>query len=202
MNFGLLASYLLGMTKNKFGFDGKLNIGAFAVGFPIIGSILQLLILPFVYDSPDALGNNSNGTLWHVYSSIWTHNNFEFFKKNKEENFKKVGLRFNFMDKKTQSLLGFVIWFQRNKINNGIRKHHFSNLYVILYSTNQYELAVYWWWSNNSVVSGKISKSFTQIKLTVALRAKGRLNSRASEVKANHLSINAINAIKWTLRNL
>ena len=70
LNFGLLASYLLGMTKNQFGFGGKLKIGSFAVGFPIIGSILQLLILPFVYDSPDSLGNNSNGTLLHIYSSV------------------------------------------------------------------------------------------------------------------------------------
>ena len=62
LNFGLLASYLLGMTKNKFVFGGKLKIGAFAVGFPIIGSILQLVILQFVYDSPDSLGNNSNRT--------------------------------------------------------------------------------------------------------------------------------------------
>ena len=60
LNFGLLSSYLLGMMKNNFDFGGKLKIGAFAVGFPIIGSILQLLILPFVYDSPDSLGKHSN----------------------------------------------------------------------------------------------------------------------------------------------
>ena len=125
LNFGLLASYLLGMTKNKFGFGGKLEIGAFAVGFPIIGSILQLLILPFVYDSPDSLGNNSHITLLHVYSSILNHNYFEFFQKNKEVNLKKDWLHFNFMDKQTQFLLDFEIWFQRNKSNNDIRRRRF-----------------------------------------------------------------------------
>lgn len=125
------------MTKNKFGFGGKLKIGAFAVGFPIIGSILQLVILPFVYDSPDSLGNTSKRTLLHVYSSISNHNYFEFFQKNREVNLPKDGLHFNFMDKKTQFLLGFEIWFQRSNSNNDIRKHHFLNLYVTPYSTNQ-----------------------------------------------------------------
>ena len=35
---------------------GSLDHGAFVVGFPIIGSFLQCLLLPLVYDSPVSLG--------------------------------------------------------------------------------------------------------------------------------------------------
>ena len=59
LNFGLLASYLLGMTHKNFEFEDSFKPSAFVVGFPIIGSILQLLILPFLYDSPDSLGKDS-----------------------------------------------------------------------------------------------------------------------------------------------
>ena len=58
LNFGLLAAYLLGMTQHQFDF-GTLKSSAFVVGFPLLGSISQLIILPFVYDSPDSLGNES-----------------------------------------------------------------------------------------------------------------------------------------------
>ena len=58
LNFGLLASYLFGMTHKDFAF-ASLESSAFVVVFPIIGSFLQLLILSFVYDSPDSLGTIS-----------------------------------------------------------------------------------------------------------------------------------------------
>ena len=59
LNFGLLGAYVLGMTQKSFDL-GPLKSSAFVVAFPILGSILQLIILPFVYDSPDSLGIYSN----------------------------------------------------------------------------------------------------------------------------------------------
>ena len=39
---------------------GALDNAAFVVGFPIIGSVLQCLLLPFVFDSPVSLGRIKN----------------------------------------------------------------------------------------------------------------------------------------------
>ena len=36
---------------------GQLDSGALVVAFPIIGSLLQIIILPWVYDSPASLGH-------------------------------------------------------------------------------------------------------------------------------------------------
>lgn len=57
LNFGLFISYLLGMMRTDFNFNGLMDTSAFVVGFPIIFAVCQLLTLPFVYDSPDSLGS-------------------------------------------------------------------------------------------------------------------------------------------------
>ena len=60
LNFGLFISYLLGMMRTDFNFNGLMDTSAFVVGFPIIFAVCQLLILPFVYDSPDSLGSGQS----------------------------------------------------------------------------------------------------------------------------------------------
>ncbi len=44
------------MMRTDFNFNGLMDTSAFVVGFPIIFALFQLIILPFVYDSPDSLG--------------------------------------------------------------------------------------------------------------------------------------------------
>ena len=54
MNFGLLIEYLLGMARKSLSV-GNLEPAAFSIVFPLLGSFMLLLILPFMYDSPDSL---------------------------------------------------------------------------------------------------------------------------------------------------
>ena len=93
LNFGLLGAYVLGMTQK--GFDlGALKSSAFVVGFPILGSILQVIILPFVYDSPDSLGTHSNiangSPLVFVTSGFSCYKIFEFLKRRTRAKFAKT----------------------------------------------------------------------------------------------------------------
>ena len=51
----MFVAFVLGLTASDMEL-GSLDNGAFVVGFPILGSILQCLLLPLVYDSPVSLG--------------------------------------------------------------------------------------------------------------------------------------------------
>ena len=54
LNIGLLITFLLGLQKDTLTV-GHLDTSAFVVIFPLIGSIIQLVTLPFFYDSPSSL---------------------------------------------------------------------------------------------------------------------------------------------------
>ena len=54
LNIGLLITYLIGLKKDTLTV-GRLDTSAFVVIFPMIGSIIQLVTLPFFYDSPSSL---------------------------------------------------------------------------------------------------------------------------------------------------
>ena len=54
-NIGLFVSFVLGLTAPNMNL-GQLDSSALVVGFPIIGSLLQIIILPWFYDSPSSLG--------------------------------------------------------------------------------------------------------------------------------------------------
>ena len=58
LNFGLLIAYLLGMARKSLSV-GILEPAAFIIAFPLLGSFMQLLILPFMYDSPDSLAQRN-----------------------------------------------------------------------------------------------------------------------------------------------
>ena len=58
-NIGLFVPFVLGLTAPDMHL-GALDNAAFVVGFPIIGSVLQCLLLPFVFDSPVSLGRIEN----------------------------------------------------------------------------------------------------------------------------------------------
>ena len=80
------------------GFDlGALKSSAFVVGFPILGSILQIIILPFVYDSPDSLGTHSNITtrslLVFVTSGFSWYKIFEFLKRRTRAKYAKTSFK-------------------------------------------------------------------------------------------------------------
>lgn len=60
MNIGLLVTFLLGLQKDSLDL-GRLDTSAFVVAFPLIGSLLQLIILPFCPDSPASLGELNIG---------------------------------------------------------------------------------------------------------------------------------------------
>ena len=51
----MFVAFVLGLTASDMEL-GSLDNGAFVVGFPILGSILQCFLLPLVYDSPVSLG--------------------------------------------------------------------------------------------------------------------------------------------------
>ena len=67
LNFGLFVSYLLGMMRTDFNFNGLMDTSAFVVGFPILFALCQLFILPFVYDFPDSLGQADCQSLSKVF---------------------------------------------------------------------------------------------------------------------------------------
>ena len=54
-NIGLFISFVLGLTAPNMDL-GQLDSSALVAAFPIIGSLLQIIILPWVYDSPASLG--------------------------------------------------------------------------------------------------------------------------------------------------
>ena len=54
-NIGLFVAFVLGLTASDMKL-GSLDSAAFVVGFPILGCILQCMLLPLVYDSPVSLG--------------------------------------------------------------------------------------------------------------------------------------------------
>ena len=58
LNLGLLVTFVLGLERRNLEL-GDLNQSGFVIGFPLIGSIIQLCILPFLYDSPSSLEWNS-----------------------------------------------------------------------------------------------------------------------------------------------
>ena len=79
------------MTHKDFAVAYSLESSAFVVVFPIIGSFLQLLILSFVYDSPDSLGKISEKI---ILTQIKVNKTFgiasEIIKKSKEVYTKKL----------------------------------------------------------------------------------------------------------------
>ena len=62
LNFGLLVTFALSLERRKLHL-GELNQSGFVVCFPLIGSFIQLCILPFLHDSPSSLGKNSKHKL-------------------------------------------------------------------------------------------------------------------------------------------
>merc|ERR1711953_401098 len=55
-NIGLFVAFVLGLTASDMKL-GTLDSAAFVVGFPILGCILQCMLLPLVYDSPVSLAS-------------------------------------------------------------------------------------------------------------------------------------------------
>ena len=65
------------------------------------------------------------------------------FPKEQRGELKKRRAALKFYGQEKSIFAGLRNLVSEEQKQNGIRKHRFQNLYVILYSTNQYESAVY-----------------------------------------------------------
>ena len=68
-NIGLFVAFVLGLTASDMKL-GSLDSAAFVVGFPILGCILQCMLLPLVYDSPVSLGLIQDYSCSQLYFQI------------------------------------------------------------------------------------------------------------------------------------
>ena len=137
------------MTHKDFAVAYSLESSAFVVVFPIIGSFLQLLILSFVYDSPDSLGKISEKI---ILTQIKVNKTFgiasEIIKKSKEVYTKKLRNQNVFMVS-NKKILYLLQWrqslFQFTNTKTFPRIIIFGTFFDSQISINRFKLVVFLW---------------------------------------------------------